>query len=162
MPKFRHGKACGVKYSTRAVGFWRRFSFFFLPYMTGDVIFIHLKLQRVLDWWPEAILRIDPPVMSDKPILGEVIRISDFPFEIKEIPIGKTWSETLALKGAVSFGQPCHIKCYVDLQRQNGNKIERCSLYVADIEIVSRWLLIAWSITTLFALSAIILHFIAC
>lgn len=142
MPKFYHDEACGVTYSARAVGFWRRFPFRFLPYLTGDVIWIHLKLKQEDNCYPEAILRIEPPIMSDEPGWegGPLVPLSSYAFTFERV--GKRtdagWSGNIPLKGGISFGQPCDIECYVDLQEIKDNKVERCSLHIADIEIVSR------------------------
>jgi hypothetical protein len=165
MPKLYHGKACGVDYSIRAVGFWRRYPFFFAPYLTGDVVRLHLKLKYNLDWWPQAILRIDPPDMSKEPLWegGPLVSLSDYAFEIPQIEQYKSWSQTLALKNGDSFGQPCNVKCFVDLQKIDGDKVTSCSLHVADIEIVSRGPFITNILMWVFSLiaSGIIGYFIA-
>ena len=137
VPKFRHGEACGVKYSTRAVGFWRRFPFRLLPYLTGDISKIHLRLRRESDWWPEGILRIEPPVLVDVPLYDEptTISISDYPFDIGNPP---TWEATLSLKGGSNFPQPCYITCYLVLQKVNGDEVKRCSVHIADIQVIGR------------------------
>lgn len=137
MPKFYYGKACGVKYSAKAVSFWRRSPFRLLPYLTGDIIKIHLRLKQESGWWSEGILHIEPPILVDVPLYNQptTISISDYPFEIGNPP---TWEATLALKGGSNFPQPCYITCYVVLQEVSGDKVKRCSIRVADIEVVGR------------------------
>lgn len=154
IPKFYHSKKYeGIKYTTRAVGFWRRVPFRLFPYLTGDVIQVHIKIKRVgEEWWQQGNLRIDPPVLFDKPILGKIIASSDFHFEVEEVEKEKMWSRTLPLKGGMDFRKPCHIMCYLDLKRKENDKTTIDTIRIANIEVVRRWSFISWSIIVVLAI----------
>ena len=146
VPKFYHGEQVGLKYKARPVGFWKRFPFFFLPYLTGDVIWIKLSVKPLFEdvSWQDGILQIDPPVMSDEPLWegGPLIPESNYVFKVRrygEWSIGKLWSANLPLKGGVNFHQPCNIKCTLVFQNIIDDKIEQTiPIPIADIEVVSR------------------------
>jgi len=146
MPKFYHGEQVGLKYRAVPVGFWRRFLFFFLPYLTGDVIWIKLSVKPLFEnvSWRDGILQIDPPGMSNEPLWegGPLIRESDYFFEVRrygEWSVGKWWSANLPLKGGVNFHQPCNIKCTLVFQNIINDKIvQTVPIPIADIEVVSR------------------------
>ena len=158
IPKYyRNKKHDVIKYSARPVGFWRRFTpFHFFPYTTGDVIQIYVEIKRTEEeWWQQGNLRIDPKKFYNKPILGKKIVATDFRFKIKEIQQGETWSRILSLKCGTDFKYPCRIACSLELERM-GNKTSKNTIGIANIEVVSGWLLLSATIFIALALSAII------
>lgn len=140
MPKFYHfsGKL-GFDGKARAVGFRRISPFSLLPYLTGDIIQIHLSVKPLFEQnrWQQGILQIEP-ADYDTIKLGEKTyqyATSDTVFKVKEWSIGRWWSETLSLKSGKHFSQPCNITCFLYFQ----NKIETTDPErIADIELVSR------------------------
>jgi hypothetical protein len=160
MPKFYHGRQLGFAYKARAVG-WRRIPLLsFVPYLTGDIIQIHLSLKSLIKGqeWQQGILHIEPPDMSKEPVWegGTSVPLSDNPFSFADFgkwprelstppkyqfPVDKWWSRTLSIKGGVPFGQPCNFECSLILQNidHRDNKVEMTvPIRIADIEIVSR------------------------
>lgn len=151
MPKFYHGEQFGLRYRARAVGFWRRFPFCFLPYLTGDEIRIHLSVKPLFEGtsWQHGILQIEPPELSeDEP----PIRLSDDVFSFAEysewssstapqyhFAVNKWWSRTLSLKGGTRFHQPGDFECTLVFQNVYGGKVEQTGpAPIASIEVVSR------------------------
>ena len=162
IPKFYHSKKYDViKYSARPVGFWRRFSpFRFFPYTTGDVIQIHVEIKRIgEEWWQQGNLRIDPKKFYKKPILGKKIVATDFRFQIEEIQQGETWSRILSLKGGTDFKYSCRVACYLELKRI-GNKTSKNTIKIANIEVVSGFLLLSATIFITLSILAIIVPII--
>ena len=143
MPKFyHHSGLLGFAYKARAVGFRRIFPLSLLPYLTGDMIQIHLSMKPLFkqNKWQTGILQIEPPEYSDKLWEnGTRVVVSNNVFEVREWTKGKWWSETLSLKSGVRFSQPCNIECSLYFQNINDNKIEKTTpVRIADIEVVSR------------------------
>ena len=166
MPKFyHHSGRLGFAYKARTVGFRRIFPFSLLPYLTGDIIRIHLSVRPLFEEnrWQQGILKIEP-ADYDTIKLGEKTyqyATSDTLFKVKEWSIGRWWSETLSLKSGKHFSQPCNITCSLYFQNSNGDKIETTAPErIADIEVVSRGPFITnivmWGFTTVIALMAFI------
>lgn len=144
MPKFyHHSGILGFAYKARAVGFRRIFPFSLLPYLTGDIIQIHLRVKPLFEEnrWQHGILQIKP-TDYDTIKLGEKTyqyATSDTVFKVKEWSVGRWWSETLSLKSGKRFSQPCNIACSLYFQNSNGDKIETTApVEIAHIEVVSR------------------------
>jgi len=164
MPKFYHSSGrLGFAYKARAVGFRRIFPF--SPYLTGDIIQIHLSVKPLFEQnrWQYGILQIEP-ADYDTIKLGEKTyqyATSDTVFKAKEWSIGRWWSETLSLKSGKHFSQPCNITCFLYFQNSNGDKIETTAPErIAAIEVESRGpfitKIVGWGFTTAIALTALI------
>lgn len=189
MPKFYHGRQLGFAYKARAVGWHRVPLLSFVPYLTGDIIQIHLSLKSLTQGqeWQQGILHIEPPEMSKEPLWEgcPLLPSSDnfFSFmEFREWPressispkyqfsVGKWWSRTLSLKGGVGFIQPCHFKCSLIMQNINyrDNDAETVEttipMQIADIEVISRGLFITnvlmWGLTSIIAIAALIVSIV--
>ena len=167
MPKFyHHSGILGFAYKARAVGFRRIFPFSLLPYLTGDIIRIHLFVKALFEEnrWQHGILQIKPTDYIPITIGEETYQLptSDTIFEVKEWSKGRWWSETLSLRSGERFGQPCNITCLLRFQREDDDKIVKtASVEIADIEVVSRGPFITdivkWGFTTAIALILLIL-----
>jgi len=144
MPKFYHSSGIlGFAYKARAVGFRRIFPFSLLPYLTGDIIQIHLSVKPLFEEnrWQYGILQIKPTDYTPITIGEETYQLptSDTIFEVEEWSKGRWWSETLSLRSGERFGQPCNITCSLRFQREDDDKIVKTtSVEIAHIEVVSR------------------------
>jgi len=178
MPKFHHGEQLGFAYKARAVG-WRRIPLLNLfPYLTADVIELHLCLKSLIKGqeWQQGILHIEPSVghlSNDKfaVILDETV----FPFvELGkwpegfttapkyQFPVGRWWARTLSIKEGMAFIQPCHFACSLTLENINhvNDKVQMqgtVPIKIAEIEVVSRATFIMWLFTTIIAVAALII-----
>ena len=150
IPKFYHSRRHdGIKYNAKPAGFWRRFLFAFFPYSTGDVIKVRIEITRTNDeWWEQGNLCIDPAEYYEDLVLGTRTISNDFRFYIDEIRVGEKWSRTLELKGGTPFMEPCHIRCYLELENS-------ADLPIATIQIVSGTKLLAGIVGTAITLLGI-------
>lgn len=176
MPKFYHTKKNGFNCVARAVGWRRILPFNFFPYLTGDIIRIHISLTSLLKGqeYQTGILEVEPPELSrESPqirLSDSVFSLIDFPDSTKvksiepayKFPRGTEWSRIIALKDGLDFFQPCHIKCTLVLQNIIGDKrVQSAGMPIANIEIVSRPSFYGAVITALLSIIAIIISIIA-
>lgn len=124
MPKFYHSdKDALIQYRARAVGFWRRFPLFWMPYFTGQELKIHISLVKGDIWYKQGTLRIKPPQLENLPFEGVELPVdlSAIHFRIPEkSDVEKKWQTTITASGPI-LRESKDMECFLELTGEDGS-----------------------------------------